>query len=143
MFLSIINALVAIIAIIILFICGVQGTTGGKAKRQVLNQRSKPPYMTFPREEWDDIQKALDERGECSTTRVQYELAKWRDFPLHTRLESDVGPIKLIEIRLLDDALEDHPYADSIRKHPKWVAQIKGRPGAFIRFERATDDTKK
>lgn len=123
----------AIVAILLVFLSDPETC----AERRDGSGRSKQAYMTFPREEHIDINRQLDERGEWNTTRVQRECARWRDFPLNARLESDVGPIELIEIRPLEDALRDHPYADSIRKNPKWVAWLEGKPGIFIRFRRA------
>jgi hypothetical protein len=111
---------------------------GNRAPRAMARNgasRSKTPYMTFPKEEWEDIQRQLDDRGWCATTRVEQELTKWRDVTIGTEVNSDVGKIRIISKQFLNDALRDHPFRAENEKNPQWIEWTSGKPGVFIRFE--------
>ena len=95
-------------------------------------------YMTFPRDEWKDIEHQLDVEGRCGTARVCEEYDRWRAIPIGTVVDSDVGTIRIVSKKELRDAFMDHPYHEEVARHPDWIAQLRGRPGLYIMFKRAT-----
>jgi hypothetical protein len=92
-------------------------------------------YMTFPRDEWDDITRRLREMGHGGTTRVEKERGRWYE---GETVDSPVGPLLITSVTYLRDALRDHPFRKELALNPRWVRQLEGREGDWIVFSPVT-----
>lgn len=95
--------------------------------------------ISFPEHEYETVQKYLNERGYCYTTRVYKEIGKYKVGQYDTAPWGDV--LRIDEVKTYRK-VSDRPFYDEMNDDEK--AEIRryseemGLPYEFIRFSRST-----
>jgi DNA polymerase III delta prime subunit len=88
----------------------------------------KKEFMFFPKNEYLQLKKRLDEGKDIYTTRINKEYGKYKDNQI---VDSPFGELKVIEVTKIND-LSDHPFLNELTSYDKKV--LKGHRMELIRL---------